>query len=250
MSTPYICEQVFGWCGTVLCICWALSGATLGIYTIVENISIPIIVQPHCYGSLCAIIYCQMLYYDKQWRWYSAVAAFAAYAVVTAGCEVGFVFASRFVEHHHHSNGLTMLWGILSAVFLLVGFFPQFYEIRQAKEVFGVSYLFLFMDSLGAVFSIMSLGFKDYFDGIAFAGYASVLICEIAIVGLALYLNPRTRRARHELASSPPTQDSSRARSPVDDAEKQVVVPTDSGVVGSSVRTCETGPDRRSEIAV
>lgn len=51
--------------------------------------------QPHCYGSLCAVIFCQMLYYDKKWRWYSACGAFAVYAVVCSGFEVGMVYASK-----------------------------------------------------------------------------------------------------------------------------------------------------------
>ena len=89
-----------------------------------------------------------------------------------------------------------MTWGILSDVFLAIGFAPQFYEIYKAKEVIGLSYLFLFMDSLGAVFSLVSLACKDQLDIIALIGYVAVLGLEIVIVLLALVLNPRARRAR------------------------------------------------------
>lgn len=89
-----------------------------------------------------------------------------------------------------------MTWGILSDVFLAIGFAPQFYEIYRAKEVIGLSYLFLFMDSLGAVFSLVSLACKDVLDIIALVGYVAVLGLEIVIVLLALVLNPRARRAR------------------------------------------------------
>lgn len=75
------------------------------------------------------------------------------------------------------SSGLTMLWGILSDVFLVVGFIPQFIEIYKAREVYALSYIFLAMDSAGAVFSIVSLAMKSTLDGIALAGYcASVLV--------------------------------------------------------------------------
>ncbi|GAA5979087.1 hypothetical protein JCM10908_002800 [Rhodotorula pacifica] len=216
----YVAEQVCGWIGTILwciqlipqvwmnyrrkttaglsgamCATWALSGVTLGVYAIGENINIPIIVQPHCYGSLCAVMLCQKLYYDKGRSWKTAVAAFLAYAVAAAGFEVAMVFASRHVEHNG-SNGLTMTWGILSSVFLTVGFIPQLYEIYLAKEVAGLSYLFLFLDSSGAVFSILSLAFKSKLDIIALVGYIAVLVLEILIVVLALVLNPRARRAR------------------------------------------------------
>ncbi|BGP45315.1 hypothetical protein JCM10450v2_001133 [Rhodotorula kratochvilovae] len=227
MTVRYTLEQVFGWLGTILwCIqlipqvwlnykrkttkglatllpiMWALSGACLGVFAIVENINIPI------------MILCQVLYYDKKWRWYSAVGAFAAYAVVTAGFECGMIFASRYVEHHRHSDGLTMLWGILSDIFLGAGFIPQFVEIWRAREVYGISYMFLFLDSLGAVFSIMSLAFKHEFDAIAFAGFAVVLLAEIVIFIVALVLNPRARRSREALRSEPGSRDVSRARSP------------------------------------
>ncbi|EGU12567.1 hypothetical protein RTG_01100 [Rhodotorula toruloides ATCC 204091] len=220
VMSRYTAEQVTGWFGTVLwciqlvpqvymnyrrktteglsnllCICWMLSGVTLGIFAIVENINIPIIVQPHAYGSLCFVMLCQMLYYDRKWRWYAAAGAFGAYACTAAGFEVGMVYASRAVEDRG-SNGLTMLWGILSDVFLAVGFIPQFIEIYKAREVYALSYTFLAMDSAGAVFSIVSLAMKTTFDGIAFTGYLVVLVLEIAIFILALLLNPRARRRR------------------------------------------------------
>ncbi|BGP53205.1 hypothetical protein JCM8202_002761 [Rhodotorula sphaerocarpa] len=219
--TLYVAEQVCGWIGTVLwciqlvpqvflnyrrktteglsgslCVLWALSGACLGIYAIVQNINIPIIVQPHCYGSLCAVMFCQKLHYDRKWSVMRALGAFAAYAIATAGFEVAMVYASRHVVDHLHSNGLTMTWGILSDVFLAIGFAPQFHEIWKAREVLGLSYIFLFMDSLGAVFSILSLAFKSEIDIIALIGYLAVLILEIIIGLLALVLNPRARRAR------------------------------------------------------
>lgn len=102
---------------------------------------------------------------------------------------------SQRVEHIG-SDGLTMTWGILSDIFLAIGFAPQFYEIYKAKEVIGLSYLFLFMDSLGAVFSLVSLACKDVLDIIALVGYVAVLGLEIVIFLLALVLNPRARRAR------------------------------------------------------
>ena len=163
------------------------------------------------------------MYYDKGWSWKAAVAGFAAYAVGAAGFEIAMVFASRVrplfrresrQQHrcseadlsltpptsqrveHIGSDGLTMTWGILSDIFLAIGFAPQFYEIYKAQEVIGLSYLFLFMDSLGAVFSLVSLACKDVLDIIALVGYVAVLGLEIVIVLLALVLNPRARRAR------------------------------------------------------
>ncbi|GAA6015590.1 hypothetical protein JCM10207_008137 [Rhodosporidiobolus poonsookiae] len=231
MTSRHVAEQVFGWLGTILwCIqlfpqvwlnfrrkttqglspflfiCWMVSGASLGIYAIVENISIPIIVQPHCYGGLCAFIICQILHYDRKWKWYAAyIGGFSTYAVVCAGFEVGMVYACRFGEHHGHPGG-TMFFGILSDIALGAGFLPQFYEIYKLKEVVGISYLFLFLDSLGAVFSILSLAFKtgEGIDIIALIGYVVIIAFEAAVGIVALFLNPRARRRREQETSRSP----------------------------------------------
>ncbi|GAA5879554.1 hypothetical protein JCM8547_003104 [Rhodosporidiobolus lusitaniae] len=249
MTAQQTAEQVFGWLGTILwCIqlipqvwlnfrrkttqgtspylfvCWVVSGATLGIYAIVENINIPIIVQPHCYGSICAFIICQIFYYDRQWKWYSAfLGGFGAYAVLCTGFEVAMVFATRAAEDKG-ITGVTMMWGIISAVMLGAGFIPQFYEIYKLKEVVGISYLFLFMDSLGAVFSILSLAFKhESLDIIALVGYVVIIAFEAFVGLLALVLNKRAANRRAQLASTcPSTRDPSPARR--GDIEKQVEV--------------------------
>lgn len=43
---------------------WALSAPFLGVYAIVQNISIPIILQPQLFGALAALSWIQCLYYD------------------------------------------------------------------------------------------------------------------------------------------------------------------------------------------
>lgn len=112
---------------------------------------------------------------------------------------------------------MTIFFGAVSAFFLNIGFIPQLILIYKAQEVIGLSYAFLAMDSGGAVFSIMSLGFKEgSIDLVALLGYGRpsssisrclVLICfgastavllffEIAILIAAAILNPRARRRR------------------------------------------------------
>ncbi|GAA5929237.1 hypothetical protein JCM10213_005019, partial [Rhodosporidiobolus nylandii] len=207
---------------------WVISGASLGIYAITQNINVPIMVQPHLYGSVCAFICCQILHYDRGWRWYSAyIGAFSAYAVVCAGFEVGMVFACRAGERAGNSGG-TMTFGIISDVMLAAGFFPQFYEIWKLKEVVGLSYIFLAMDSAGGIFSILSLAFKDEpIDVIALIGYLVIVAFEALVVVVTLILNPRARKQRAALESTCPSRcdtdctAAEGALSPPGDAEKQ-----------------------------
>ncbi|GAA6063554.1 hypothetical protein JCM10212_002666 [Sporobolomyces blumeae] len=180
---------------------WLFSGIFLGIYAILENINIPIILQPHCYGSLCALIFCQMVHYDRKWSLSRTVLLFLGYCVIGGGFEVGMYFAAK-PGVDRGIKGASMPFGILSDLCLAAGFIPQFWQIYKDREVIGLSYLFLAMDTLGAVFSILSLAFKTNLDGIAFAGYLVVIIFEVAIVVLALALNPRAKRAKQAMNPS------------------------------------------------
>jgi succinate dehydrogenase/fumarate reductase cytochrome b subunit len=56
-------------------------------------VNIPLMLQPHAYGSLCAIIFVQMLYYDRKWSVLHSLGALAFYAIAGGGFEVGMYFA-------------------------------------------------------------------------------------------------------------------------------------------------------------
>jgi PQ loop repeat len=53
---------------------------------------------------------------------------------------------------------------------------PQYYEIYKYKEVIGISVLFMFIDWLGGVSSVISLAFKETFDVIAGVAYSLVVV--------------------------------------------------------------------------
>ncbi|GAA5894600.1 Ilt1p [Sporobolomyces salmoneus] len=174
---------------------WLFSGIFLGIYAILENINIPIIVQPHCYGALTAVIFCQMVYFDRKWSLTNSLLLFLAYCIIGGGFEVGMYFAAK-PGVDRGILGASIPFGILSDLCLAAGFVPQFWQIWKDREVFGLSYTFLAMDTIGAVFSILSLAFKASLDGVAFAGYLAVIVFEVLIVILALILNPAAKRRR------------------------------------------------------
>jgi PQ loop repeat len=53
---------------------------------------------------------------------------------------------------------------------------PQFYEIRKHRAVLGISLLFMVIDLLGGVFSILSLVFKRQVDVLAAVAYSLVVV--------------------------------------------------------------------------
>ena len=53
---------------------------------------------------------------------------------------------------------------------------PQFYEIYKQRAVLGISLLFMAIDLLGGVFSILSLVFKRQVDVLAAVAYSHVVV--------------------------------------------------------------------------
>ncbi|SPC64569.1 uncharacterized protein UHOD_07431 [Ustilago sp. UG-2017b] len=61
----------------------------------------------------------------------------------------------------------------------------------------------LAFDCLGGVFSLLSLVFKESFDGIAAANYIGNVVLELAIFALYLILNPRALTAAQDIEQTP-----------------------------------------------
>lgn len=79
------------------------------------------VVQPQCYGSLCAIVAIQALYYDKNWSPWQGVALFGAYCALGGGWEFG-IYRAMVRADQVGVKGIPMLFGILSDIFLTAAF--------------------------------------------------------------------------------------------------------------------------------
>ncbi|KAG8821622.1 hypothetical protein FRB91_005033 [Serendipita sp. 411] len=183
-----------------LMLIWSVSGIFLGIYAIVQNINIPIIVQPQVFSTLAAISWVQCLYYDPKRPRSLCVAIFLLYCVLFASLEVAGVFATRATLRAGDGK-LLRFTGIFSGVLISVALIPQFIEIYRLREVRGISLLFLIVDISGGVFSMLSLGFKRHMDWVAAVTYLGVIILDGAIILLAVILNPLARKRREAAIS-------------------------------------------------
>ncbi|KAF9362827.1 hypothetical protein BGX34_005429 [Mortierella sp. NVP85] len=169
---------------------WVLCALGFGSYSIAENLSIPIILQPQIFGSLSALCYLQCLYYGKRTRWSlkKTVIGGILMFIAMAGIEVAAVYATKAGEHHQ-VQGTTEAAGIIPIILLAMGFVPQYVDIYREKSVVGVSMAFIVADAMGAVFSIISLCFRDTFDLLATLNYVVVLICDLIIFVFYIYYN-------------------------------------------------------------
>ncbi|KAJ7721337.1 PQ loop repeat-domain-containing protein [Mycena maculata] len=176
-----------------LVLCWGLSATFLGVYAIVQNLNIPLIVQPQLFGLLCMISWGQCQYYGStRPKRVSLIIAVAAIAVLGA-FETAMVFAIRPSSNHR----AIQFFGVFSSVLLSLGLVTQYHEIYKRREVVGLSITFMTVDFLGGVFSDLSLAFKPKpFDTIAAITYSLVVVMDGVVILAAIILNPRARRRR------------------------------------------------------
>ncbi|KAF9780299.1 PQ loop repeat-domain-containing protein [Thelephora terrestris] len=174
---------------------WGISGPIAGVYIIVQNLNVPLILQPHALAFLFVISWTQCLFYGRKWPLKRCIIYGVALLALMAGCEMGIIYAVKYSKRKGSTVPLKSL-SIMNSVFNGLGFIPQYWEIYKRKEVTGISITFLLADICGGVFSILSLAFKQKFDVFASVSYAVIVVMDMAIVIAALVLNPMARRKR------------------------------------------------------
>ncbi|KAJ7367539.1 hypothetical protein DFH08DRAFT_828760 [Mycena albidolilacea] len=217
MPTNRVAENVFGTLGTIcwtaqlvpqvwksyrdkstqrlsewLVLSWGISGGFFGVYAVVQNLNLPLIIQPQLSAFLCLISWGQCIYYSSTRSHYISFSMVVAAIVALGGFEVGMVFAIRPSANDH----AIQFFGIFSSVLLALSLGAQYYEIYQRREVVGVSITFMMVDCLGGVFSDLSLVFKPKFDGVAAILYTLVIVMDGVVLLAAIVLNPRARKRR------------------------------------------------------
>ncbi|WVQ71640.1 hypothetical protein IAR50_001180 [Cryptococcus sp. DSM 104548] len=174
---------------------WALASLFLGAYNVVQELSIPLQIQPQAFGALAAVSTCQCLHYERGYSKKKVWALFIGFCSIFAGFEAGSVYALRAGLGNGVEWPITM-YGYIAAVLLAVALLPQYWEIYRFKEVIGISLMFMAVDILGGIFSFASLFFRTDLDVAAFVSYVLVVILDGIVVLLYFILNPIARRRR------------------------------------------------------
>ncbi|KAM0786532.1 hypothetical protein ACM66B_001989 [Microbotryomycetes sp. NB124-2] len=176
---------------TTMMLVWYVSGIFLGAYIVAQDLSIPLQIQPQCFTLLAAIAAAQGLHYDYKKSAVTAWIFLIAASALAGGIEVGLVFAANADK----SNRARQAWGVLAAITIIAGLLPQYWEVYKFKAVIGISFVFLAVDLLGGVFSLLSIVYaQPPFDVLASISYSSVVALELGIFALVPILNPRYHR--------------------------------------------------------
>ena len=85
---------------------WCMSALPFGIYVIVQDLNIPLIVQPQLFALLTLLSWTQCMYYSSKRSRAWCVGVLATTMVCYAAVQVGVVFALRVSFYVAHSQSL------------------------------------------------------------------------------------------------------------------------------------------------
>lgn len=153
---------------------FAISGIPFAVYFIDQNSNIAIMVQPHLFTFFSLIGFWQSLYYPPvSWSGTKSTILLACLVGVSIGVEAGCIFPLRSL----YRKGIewpNYIPGSIAAVLLAAGLLPPYWELfKRQGRVVGINFVFLLLDSSGAIFSMASV---------------AVVPGNLDILGLVLYI--------------------------------------------------------------
>ncbi|KAK6525873.1 hypothetical protein TWF281_010917 [Arthrobotrys megalospora] len=167
---------------------WAFAGVPLGIYNIVSGFNIALQIQPQILTLLSLVTWAQCLYYSSKWNVQKCVVVTSAVGAILGGIEAGLIFALRIPKRDGLQWPLTLM-AVLSAVFLSLGVLTHYWDIYTHKTVRGISFLFVFIDALGDLTSLVSIFFEKHLDVLGMVIYGSELVLWIGVMACGGWFN-------------------------------------------------------------
>lgn len=162
-------------------ILWASCGPPLGVYAIVQSFNIPMQVQPQCFTVLTIVTWSQTLAYGKGWSVWRATIAGIGLSALLGGIEVMLVFSMR-IAYRREITWPIIFMGVLAVLLNVAGLVPLYIDILKRRgRVVGINFVFLTMDSLGALFSLASVAAQNEFDPLGASSYIAIFVCEAIV---------------------------------------------------------------------
>lgn len=167
---------------------WAWAGIPLGVYNITSNFNIPLLIQPQILTFLSLLTWIQCYYYEHHWTWTKSLCVTVPFAVAMGAIEYGLTVALQTGLDRGFQWPLTLM-AVLAALLLALGVLRHYYDIQIHRTVRGISFLFVFIDALGDLFSIISVLFEPELDVLGLVIYGVELVLWIGIMAAGGYYN-------------------------------------------------------------
>jgi len=185
---------------------WAWAGVPLGVYNIAEHYNIALRIQPQILTVLSLVTWIQCYYYEKvsgfidswnvntttnipkSWSVLRSLAVVVPVACLMGGIQAGLIFAIG----HAKSEGLhwpSILMAVASAALLAAGVLRHYVDVYVHRTVRGISFIFVGIDALGDLFSLVSVVFQPKLDVLGLVIYGTELVLWIGIFLCGAYYN-------------------------------------------------------------
>ncbi|KAF8543258.1 PQ loop repeat-domain-containing protein [Trichophaea hybrida] len=160
---------------------WAISGIPFGVYAIIQNLNVPIQVQPQIFITLSIISWAQCLHYSSSWRRLTSTLLSIILLLIFGAIEAVLIITLRPLYKNGKEYPMTII-GVIAVILLGSGLIPPYFEIAKRQgRVVGINFVFLAVDWSGAFFSLMSLVAQHTFDYLAGVMYIICLTLETGI---------------------------------------------------------------------
>jgi PQ loop repeat len=181
---------------------WACAGVPLGVYNIVENFNIALRIQPQILTFLSLVTWMQCKYYGSKWPVAKLLAITVPMATSMGGIEYGLIFGLRKSEQEQVRWPIIFM-AVLSACLLCAGVLRHYWDIYRERTVRGISFIFVLIDALGDLTSLISLFFEPRLDVLGMVIYGSELVLWCGVMACGGYYNfrPWIRNQLHRRAS-------------------------------------------------
>jgi hypothetical protein len=167
---------------------WACAGVPLGAYNIVSNFNVALQIQPQILTFLSLLTWSQCKYYGNGWSLLRASLYAVPLGLVMGGVEASLVFALREARRRRQEWAITLM-AVLAAALLCAGVLRHYWDIYSERTVRGISFLFVAIDALGDLTSLISVVFEPRLDILAMVIYGSELVLWTGVMAAGGYYN-------------------------------------------------------------
>ncbi|KAJ5264942.1 PQ loop repeat protein, partial [Penicillium chrysogenum] len=160
--------------------------------------NLPIQVQPHIVGLLSIACWGQILYYRHHYGTLKTVLVCSGVIMSFGALETTLILTLRI----QYRNGVTWpntVIGVIGAILLIAGLVPPYFELwKRDGRVIGINWVFLAIDTLGGIFSLLALAAQGAFDILGGTIYILVVVLEGGIYISHIAWRIRYRNLRKE----------------------------------------------------
>jgi PQ loop repeat len=169
---------------------WALAGVPLGVYNIVEAFNIALRIQPQILTFLSLVTWGQCMYYGNQWPKRKAVGLALPLGLLMGGVEAGLIRALWRAKDRGIGWPVTFM-AVLAAFLLCAGVARHYWDIYKMRTVRGISFLFVGIDAMGDLTSLVSVFFQEELDILGMVIYGSELALWLGVFTCGGWYNLR-----------------------------------------------------------